>query len=743
MNDQPYLFAERTPRVYPLQDHLPEYRAGVVSACLSETLPRGSWVISPFGSSPQIALEAARSGYKVVLPVHNPILRFLIDTLADPPSREDLNEALASLAASYKGKERLRPLILGMYETDCPHCGAPTSAVSFRWLKSTKELVRKTCRCAACGEESVSNVTAEDIHKASGFSDRSLIHARALTRVTSPNDPIRIQVENALASYPPRSVYALFTILNKLAGFDLPEEKLSHLEILLLHAFYRCSQPLSLALADHTEKGLEDDTYQEENVWFVLEEALEIWSGTERAVPVTVWPEPPAESGGICIYPGRIKELINQLAGTPLKAVVMVFPKPTPTFWGLSALWTGWLWGQEAAAPLRGILSARTYDWTWMTRAVESTLTELGRVLPDGTPLLGLIPETETASLLSGTSAALNAGLKLENIALDPDQRLVQTRWNFTSAQSPAEPPGSSRELIRSAGYDLLQKSGEPRHNLAIYAAGLARLAEGGFYQKEERSAAEKYFPRLQVDFEENIAYRQGFLHYPGIENWWHLKLELSPLPHSDRIEKALVTLLVKAGGPLTEEQLYSEIYRSFPALDTPRTGLLQACLTSYGKKTAENPRTWTLKSNEQPARRKKDLQEMEVILREITIRLGLTASQASAPENIIHLVWEDENGPSDSFFISVSGLLNKIITAQGAGARRNWIILPGSRAELIHYKMGQNPLLAEIIGKDWGLVKFRHLRRLAEQGDLTRDNFLERINLDPFTSDSPQLLLI
>jgi hypothetical protein len=56
---------------------------------------------------------------------------------------------------------------------------------------------------------------------------------------------------------------------------------------------------------------------------------------------------------------------------------------------------------------------------------------------------------------------------------------------------------------------------------------------------------------------------------------------------------------------------------------------------------------------------------------------------------------------------------------------------------------MKSNPLLAERIRKNWQLVKFRHLRRLAEQGDLTRENFQERFNLDPFTSESRQLLLI
>ena len=70
-------------------------------------------------------------------------------------------------------------------------------------------------------------------------------------------------------------------------------------------------------------------------------------------------------------------------------------------------------------------------------------------------------------------------------------------------------------------------------------------------------------------------------------------------------------------------------------------------------------------------------------------------------------------------------------------------MILPGSRAGLVHYKLELNPPLSEIIGANWGLVKFRQIRRLAETGGLTETSFIEHLKLDPFESDSPQLTLI
>ncbi|MFN2282618.1 MAG: hypothetical protein ACK2TZ_12205, partial [Anaerolineales bacterium] len=153
MNDQPYISGEKSSRVYPLQDYLPAYQAGIAASWVGDTIPPAGWILCPFGSSPQIALEAAQAGYRVLLPVHNPILRFLIENLASPPTWEELNSALAALASSYKGKERLKPFILSLYETNCPQCGAKTSADSFRWSRNTRELLSKTCRCEACGEE--------------------------------------------------------------------------------------------------------------------------------------------------------------------------------------------------------------------------------------------------------------------------------------------------------------------------------------------------------------------------------------------------------------------------------------------------------------------------------------------------------------------------------------------------------------------------------------------------------------
>jgi hypothetical protein len=39
----------------------------------------GTWLLDPFGFAPQLAIEAARSGYRVLVTANNPITRFLLE----------------------------------------------------------------------------------------------------------------------------------------------------------------------------------------------------------------------------------------------------------------------------------------------------------------------------------------------------------------------------------------------------------------------------------------------------------------------------------------------------------------------------------------------------------------------------------------------------------------------------------------------------------------------------------------
>jgi hypothetical protein len=734
MKDVPFIHGERLPNNLPLGKYLPGYRSGIVSTWLKGISPSSRLVLFPFGGSPAAVLEAAGSGYQCLVPVHNPITRFTLNRFVQPIPEDKLNAALVRLASSYRGRERLKPHILSLYETDCPACGKKISASQFIWSRAQKVPLKKICTCSHCSEHTEADLSPEDLQKALAFRENSPTHARALIRVASPDDPIRFQVENALNTYPPRTLYALFTVLNKLTGLELSENEVLELETILLYGFYRCSSPGT---------PTDEDAYLEENVWHILEESPQAWNLLQGNLPLSSWPSLPPESGGITLYSGRARELIPQLAGLDIGAVWMIFPKPALSYWALSALWTGWLWGQEAASPLHSVLSLQDYSWIWFTEAVESTLSDLWEYLPEGIPCFGLLPELEIDSLLSGLIAASSAGFKLECMAVDPDIHQGQSTWISSEPEERSHSSELIRETIRSAGLDLLQASGEPKSTLSLYSAGAANLSiRNSLPFISDQNLADEY-SQLLVHFEENIAYRQGFLHYPDQDLWWHQELSLPPQPDPDKVEESLVHFLAKVEGPASEKEIFNHIYHEFPGGRSPRGDLIHHCLSSYGELIPGLINQWMLRTNDKPKNRRKDIKEITKIITKLGSQLGYEVREKDPLGNIVQLDWYSESSASYIFFISASGQLSRIVAAFPESTSKRWIILPGSRAELIHYKIKYNPPLAAELEKDWGLIKYRHVRRLAEESGITKQNLLERLALDPFISESRQLKLI
>ncbi|MBK9211301.1 MAG: hypothetical protein IPL71_24645 [Anaerolineales bacterium] len=93
---------------------LPALEDGVISAWLSQQTAgtgqplAGSWLLDPFGFSPRLVLEAARSGYRVLVTANNPVTRFLLEMFANPPAQSEFTAALADLGAVKKGTKDSR-----------------------------------------------------------------------------------------------------------------------------------------------------------------------------------------------------------------------------------------------------------------------------------------------------------------------------------------------------------------------------------------------------------------------------------------------------------------------------------------------------------------------------------------------------------------------------------------------------------------------------------------------------------
>ena len=385
----------------PLSRYLPPMLDGVASAWLSERLPikpgdsDPPWVLDPFGASPRVCAEAARAGYRVLVAANNPISRFLIEMAANPPSVADLQAALAELASSSRGDERMEPHIRGLYQTQCQGCSQTVTAEAFLWEKGAPAPYARLYICPACGSSGEFPATSADIERARPFASGGLHRARALERVASADDPDRQHAEEALSVYLPRAVYALFTLINKLDGLNLPHARRDLLAAMLLYA---CDQGNTLwqypPRRERPRQLSVPPKFRENNIWLALEKSIPLWATGQAGVPLSVWPELPPVSGGICLFEGRLRDLGGLVEHAEslqrrIGAVLAPLPRPNQAFWTLSALWAGWLWGRSAVGPFKSVLRRRRYDWAWYTSGMQVAFNSLKPILNLSTPLLG------------------------------------------------------------------------------------------------------------------------------------------------------------------------------------------------------------------------------------------------------------------------------------------------------------------------------------------------------------------
>jgi hypothetical protein len=566
------------------------------------------------------------------------------------------------------------------------------------------------------------------------------------------NDPDRPNVEEALGAYPPRAVYALFTLINKLDGLALSLSRRRCLQALLLST---CDQANTLWAYPTTRERPKHlgvpPRYRENNIWQALEDSISLWATGTPEIPLTIWPQKPSaetvKTGGICIFEGRLRDLAAELANVNIGAVITAFPRPNQAFWTLSALWAGWLWGREAVGPFKAVLRRRRYDWAWHTTALTSALKALAEYLPPGTPFLGMIGELESGFLKAAMIAADVAEFDLLSLALRDEDQPVYIEW--TRANLRVDNPKTENILpwIQSGSEEYLVERGEPADYIHMVTAAMQQLSSVHAFRRtpilapmsdktEDHPA--NLFNQTQSAIRDVFTYRGGFLRYGATEAfdtglWWLRDEKKLVTPLVDRIEMELVRYLTQHPG-CSFEEIDRCLCEIFPGIFTPSLDILQVCLDSYGIEDPPDSNHWTLRPADVPARRREEIVSVQAQLGLLADRLGYTM-QKETP-----LVWVDANKqPQYWFFIKASAVFSEIILHSGLPAGNTLIVLPGSRANLVVYKQRTDPRIKQVIESGWRFLKYRHLRWLLETPVLLQETFNEQLNSDPLTYTEPQ----
>jgi hypothetical protein len=744
MDSQPYIPGLKPADPGPLSRFLPALEEGVISAWLSQLNRASGWLLDPFGFSPRLVLEAARSGYRVLVTANNPVTRFLLEMFANPPAQSEFTAALADLGAVKKGDERLAGHLQSLYLTSCEKCNQPIYAQSFLWRKGEIAPYARIYECKHCGDSGERVVTEEDIERAKKIAETDTLHrSRAFEKVVALHDEDRFYAEEAIGHYLPRPLYVLTTIVNRLDSLNLSAERKRALTALILIA---CDAGNTLwahpAERPRPKQLSTPSQFREHNVWMMLERGLSLWTETGSTVACEAWPKKIPESGGILLYEGRLKDLAQVVKKEiPIAAVIGSVPRPNQAFWTLSALWAGWLWGKDAVEPYKVALRRRRYDWTWNATALNSAFNHLSDLLPEGVPFFALLPEPEPAFLTSAFTAANAAKFSLQSVALRTEHDAVQVVWKNEQKQKATS---ADVDNLQNAIQAHLAARGEPAHYLHLHTAGLIALAEAVMLKKPEQEFDEA-LRNTHALFESALKSGGRFIHYSTSENvdtgMWGLHPSTAPQKArgsaqdenheslSDRVEMAIVNYLQKNQNVIYLE-IEDDLYPRFTGLLTPSKGLIYAILNSYAEKESGN---WKLRSEDIASSRRAELNNIYTLIETIGKRLGYKTRKQDKL-----LLWEENGKPARTFNVLASALLGRALQNS---APNTIIVIPGGRAALAAYKQDRDPSLAAQLKKH-RLVKYRLLRSLLEVPILTRETFEEQIASDPVEKSTGQMMM-
>jgi hypothetical protein len=770
--DMPFFPGRKLHPPEPLAVFLPPFYEGVGAEFLRRLGKQGKRVVDPFGQSPALALELARNGAALLVAASNPVIRALLALQADPPPAHQIRALLARLARSspsassdfpVRPTETLEAHIRSLYVGTCAFCGRDSEAEGFIWAsetdpkaaslkedsdspellrepkkkKSQDRLVRRICNCPSCGHTVEEPATPADEERMPSESSRRMMYTFALERLAPLDDWYRSNAAEALDVYPSRSVYALFLILTRLELLNLdPQEKrcadlllltaLDEAHILRGHAHYARVRPRSL------QPPVE---YREVNIWRVIEKAADDWSLPSRPVPIRKWRKGEAlEAGTISTYAGNVRELAPQLPDLAPDFLISFLPRPNPAAWTLSAMWADWLWGRSAAGPLAGALHRRRYDWNWHARALTASALALAENLPSGTPVATFLGESEPPFFAAALWAFYQAGFSLNGRALRPDTECAQLLW---SAPGPAHTPAAlgpqsiepAEEVARLASRQLVSWRAEPTPLELLHAAAWSEALHRRMLQPVPQKDVEKDFSRYVNALSKAVEEDPEIRSTPPKESetgqtWWLPGDETLASPLSDQVEVEAARIL-QENGPLAAEELDGRICTFFPGLLTPDLRLLHAFLDSYGLPAAGG--AWVLRPEDHPASREGELLIVREALRGLGKKMGYTVNEETEQR------WTGSSGEEACrFLFTSSAAVGRLLLQHVPDPKRAWIVLPGSRAPLVLYKLRRNVLLRRAVNTGWRFLKFRHIRRLLEDPLLRPETMDERFGLDP-----------
>ena len=715
----------------------PPFMEGVAAYYARELSPPGSLALVPFCSSPLLPLELLDAGYKVLVSSFNPLAILPLKALHG--RSEDFLAALTRLIDAPRGEKLLRHYLQSLYEVECPGCGETIEADFFLWEKKT--LVAKALKCPKCGTEGTFPLAPGDLKSVENLREKGPDYWYVLARLFPPGEISPSEAEELPLVYTPRNLHCLNAIFVKIETI-FPERSFQTfaLKTALLAAMH-----LSLSLYSELEPKRRPTrlhpltNFVEKNAWKAFQTAASALHRLFRLLPLA---EPEEffgreKSPALLPVPWGIKRLEKEVPPASASLLIVEPPALDRTWWALNFLWAGWLLGPRVAYPLRSLALKEAFGWDWYEETLKQSLLKLRSLLkPEGFALvLGQdIPSVMAECLIL---AGIKAGLYPESFSFREKGQRVEVQLLFSNPplrkmKAPAVTTNFEK-VLREAVLEVLEHYGEPLPLPTLRLAVEWWMASRKAFSWEDRKRGE--FRNL---LEETVA---ALLEEKKVKYWANNKLLGLPeysgvrIPLSDWTELEVYRLLAEKGF-LTLQELEAFIYEKVQGPFVPGAGYLQECLSSYGQ---EEENGWRLRAEDEPRSREKDGEEVLSILRSLGEKLGFEVKEGNkAP---FDLVWEEKGPFDESTRVIVSPSFGFVVESTAAltgfflrhfspPLPRSFIVIPGGRAALVWYKLKNWPLWSALRG--WQFIKYRHLRRLAEEKAPDRYSLQKIIGLDP-----------
>lgn len=719
----PYFSGKSPPPTLVMDRYLPPYPMGGLLDMLQFIGIKNGWILDPIGNQPLSAIELAQAGFKVLVTCNNPIVGRIMQVVCNAYQKSQFQAAIADLGALKRGEERLETQIKNLYRSPCPDCSSLSTNVKYLWKKSQPLPFAREIVCLNCGATSVAKISEVDEKNLQQLGNIQLHKTRLLQRVLPGISNPPIAIKEVVDSYLPRSIAVISSLVNKLESIDFSQDRKEIIEAILIQVFDYGNMLWGISTARSRPKQISTPSeFYEFDLWEVIENAIANLQILEEPVPFMTYPELPPDSGGISFYPGRVHTLPANFQSPEFSAIATVLPRPNQAMWTYNAVWSGWLWGYQSAQKLKGALERRRYDWIWHTQAIRKVFEHTSQYK---VPMLAIAPELTNSYILAYLSAATSSNFSLDYASFHPETKSAQFYWM----------PNDKGQISISKFDDEpnLKKYLKLKSEPADYQELLSIFFISETIDKNETLSLKTFDNNLLMNaqslFDKQLMNKEEFIQIDDdqLENgeFWLTKGSHYYIPISDKIEKDFIRIIQTEDQFSIEEIAYT-INRNLPGLLPASHYHLQRLMNSYCEASQTNNTKWFRKPKESINQRKQDFFELRKIIQAIGNKLGYVVSG----ENPI--VWNSQGQEKKyQFFITASSIISQFQPKIDPENMEVVIIFPGSRSDLISFKLKNDPIYKKHYGK-FHYVKFRHIRNINENPGLDQKTWGKLLDNDP-----------